>query len=412
MSQLVKEVVATVIAVREAKQRIFIGGATFYSVNDIWLYIEISDDKLCDVCHANAHMEGGEYKGNRIRGFFPYHEILDINTIKVNQHPNCLLAGTLVTTDRGLIPIEQVHVDDLVLTHKGRYRRVIQLHRNKYDGLIFNIQDNWLTGNHPVLTSKGWIVASLLNEGDSTINIVSESIESPIICNQISHFSSVLPNFTWSIMPVSSIYFDSNFMEGNSEVNIVNINSKLWDNVNSSIFESIKKGLFKLAKSMFRLNSFSPIHKVLMRALHSSNFIMCKLDLIKSLLGTHLSPFQGFSFALSSSNYPRSFESTANNVSTNIEMFSNSVFAPPLDCVEFNDFSNWQTSNSERLLSQSQSPITHIDNMRYKGFVYNLSVAEDESYCIGHNNMAVHNCRCIMVRKHPILETHENITFW
>jgi len=89
MSQLVKEVVAAVIAVREAKQRIFIGGATFYSVNDIWLYIEISDDKLCDVCHANAHMEGGEYKGNRIRGFFPYHEILDINTIKVNQHPHC-----------------------------------------------------------------------------------------------------------------------------------------------------------------------------------------------------------------------------------------------------------------------------------------------------------------------------------
>jgi len=93
MSQLVKEVVAAVIAVREAKQRIFIGGATFFSKHDIWKYIEISDDRLCPVCRGYAQAgigdEIGEYRGNRIRGFFPYLEILDVNTIAVNVHPNC-----------------------------------------------------------------------------------------------------------------------------------------------------------------------------------------------------------------------------------------------------------------------------------------------------------------------------------
>lgn len=34
-------------------------------------------------------MENGVYRGNRIRGFFPYLEILDEDTIKVHEHPNC-----------------------------------------------------------------------------------------------------------------------------------------------------------------------------------------------------------------------------------------------------------------------------------------------------------------------------------
>jgi len=39
--------------------------------------------------------------------------------------PECFPAGTLVLTDKGLIPIESIHVGDRVLTHKGRYRKVV-----------------------------------------------------------------------------------------------------------------------------------------------------------------------------------------------------------------------------------------------------------------------------------------------
>lgn len=38
----------------------------------------------------------------------------------------CFVAGTLVTTSRGAIPIEDVVVGDLVLTHLGRWRRVLR----------------------------------------------------------------------------------------------------------------------------------------------------------------------------------------------------------------------------------------------------------------------------------------------
>lgn len=74
----------------DSKTRIFISTPlTFFSKYDEWLYIEISDSRLCPVCRANAEMENGVYRGNRLRAFFPYLEILDENTIKVNQHPNC-----------------------------------------------------------------------------------------------------------------------------------------------------------------------------------------------------------------------------------------------------------------------------------------------------------------------------------
>ena len=77
-------------AVRDSSTRIFISTPkTFFSRLDIWLYREISDNKLCHVCRANAELEGGLYEGNHIRAFFPYLEILDEDTIAVNEHPNC-----------------------------------------------------------------------------------------------------------------------------------------------------------------------------------------------------------------------------------------------------------------------------------------------------------------------------------
>ena len=35
--------------------------------------------------------------------------------------------GTLITTDRGLIPIEQLNVGDFVLTHTNKYRKIIEI---------------------------------------------------------------------------------------------------------------------------------------------------------------------------------------------------------------------------------------------------------------------------------------------
>lgn len=47
------------------------------------------------------------------------------------MHPPCFVAGTLVLTKRGHIPIEDVVVGDEVLTHKARWRRVTEVMRKR-----------------------------------------------------------------------------------------------------------------------------------------------------------------------------------------------------------------------------------------------------------------------------------------
>jgi len=39
----------------------------------------------------------------------------------------CFVAGTLVNTKRGIIPIEEVRVGDMVLTHTNRYQKVLRM---------------------------------------------------------------------------------------------------------------------------------------------------------------------------------------------------------------------------------------------------------------------------------------------
>jgi phage terminase large subunit-like protein len=65
----------------------------------------------------------------------------------------CLVAGTLIITDNGVIPIEDICVGDRVLTHKGRFRPVLATGNRKATQLI-NIQPSrldalTLTAEHP-----------------------------------------------------------------------------------------------------------------------------------------------------------------------------------------------------------------------------------------------------------------------
>ena len=65
----------------------------------------------------------------------------------------CFVAGTLVNTKRGMIPIEEVKVGDMVLTHKNRYQKVLRVgHKPSSDlyeikGMAFD--KIVCTGNHP-----------------------------------------------------------------------------------------------------------------------------------------------------------------------------------------------------------------------------------------------------------------------
>jgi hypothetical protein len=61
--------------------------ATFFSRLDFWTYHAVFDTKLCDRCaeHAKTKM----FAGSDLRRIFPNLEIIDVNIIAANVHPNC-----------------------------------------------------------------------------------------------------------------------------------------------------------------------------------------------------------------------------------------------------------------------------------------------------------------------------------
>jgi hypothetical protein len=82
------EAVAAVQVVGEAKSRIPVGlrGLTFYGEDDEWLFLQSGHPNMCNDC---ASYDGDVYSGSELRSAFPYHTILDENTIAASVHPNC-----------------------------------------------------------------------------------------------------------------------------------------------------------------------------------------------------------------------------------------------------------------------------------------------------------------------------------
>lgn len=79
----------------------------------------------------------------RHEGVAPWGQRYDV----VAGSPPCFPAGTPVVAARGVIAIEAVHVGDLVLTHEGRWRRVLDTMSRQADVYA----DGWLaaTADHP-----------------------------------------------------------------------------------------------------------------------------------------------------------------------------------------------------------------------------------------------------------------------
>jgi len=73
---------------------------------------------------------------------------------------SCQLAGSLIFTKAGMRPIENIKVGDLVLTHKGRFRKVTSLIKKDYDGPLYSFRRHKdalpfsLTGEHPVYVAN------------------------------------------------------------------------------------------------------------------------------------------------------------------------------------------------------------------------------------------------------------------
>lgn len=125
------------------------------------LYLEDPDDpdSRPKVFKLSEILENGNNIGRKVADWLP-----TVSPI----HPYCFNSpSVLIYTSRGWKKIKDIEVGDLVLTHRGRFRKVTQLFVRDYDGTDIyeikyktNFKNNRtvhrITGNHPVLTTRGW----------------------------------------------------------------------------------------------------------------------------------------------------------------------------------------------------------------------------------------------------------------
>lgn len=73
----------------------------------------------------------------------------------------CVTPGQRVTTARGLVPVEEVRADDLVLTHRARWRRVQGTSKREWSGDAVVLKPRGMhslkvTPEHPVWSAEAW----------------------------------------------------------------------------------------------------------------------------------------------------------------------------------------------------------------------------------------------------------------
>jgi len=98
---------------------------------------------------------------------------------KKRQLPiSCFTGDTLVDTKRGMIPISQLQVGDLVLSHDGTYQPVVNIQTQTSDDLYeleFRGDVFHVTGNHLVLTKEdGWVRVDELDSKKHNIEYVQD----------------------------------------------------------------------------------------------------------------------------------------------------------------------------------------------------------------------------------------------
>jgi len=90
-------------------------------------------------------------------------ELKDLNDVKINTIPKhnilcagfpCFVSGTKVLTHNGYKNIEDVNLKDTLMTHTGKFQKILNLQHKKYNGRLYNIKAKYhpsfkCTEEHP-----------------------------------------------------------------------------------------------------------------------------------------------------------------------------------------------------------------------------------------------------------------------
>lgn len=311
---------------------------------------KIPDEKACDACLAAYRgpdkkplvmpaswwaKNGTTNAGRKKKEWLP---------VLGGMHPWCITPGQLITTSHGLVPIECIRTGDIVQTALGRWRPVTQIFRHYHSGPVIEAaflgdkgkRKITVTPNHTVALVEEpltWVPAAGLASGMHVRAFASQKHVSP-------------KGLISEVRPQATLYFCLSPL-GFPAVGYVAHDAFQWLHGSSLISAS------PAAEALFHeLYSFGKRAQVDPMAL---------LDL-DGAFTMHPKLRDYFLYG---------------TITT-----ATSKFEAPL-------------AREDEMTAPGMLLVQSIQSLKYQGYVFNLSVEEDQSYLV--HGVAVHNCQCQLV---------------
>lgn len=312
-------------------------------------------------------------------------------------HPNCFPAGTLITTTGGQVPIEDIRPGGHVISHDGSTQKVSHFWAQSIDEELLKVSFDGgsllTTSEHPMLTTRGWVPASGLKQGDDliavTINDASrsalldlESMDRPSERIESGRFLRVLGLLSRGGVSISAIDFDGHLYVWERQIDIEDIDGVINVRLKPTDHQPI-------------------IDHPLVGAPRLTGPILCAGDERFVSVG-HTPP------SLVSGAYVRFAPLGVAHVLSGgaialdaVRFFDSVNDGSPRDCYflhreQMIEVKGDNFARVQRDAFCSHKKILSVKKKTFKGTVFNLSVENTESYIA--NGIATHNCQCQLVR--------------
>lgn len=204
------------------------------------------------------------------------------------RHPRCLPAGTVVSGPSTLATTRRPYQGELVTVRTA------------------GGQELAITGNHPVLTDRGWIAANLLQEGDNVVRgVLGQGARSLVVPDEHQVPSRIedvwRAGLVGPLVSVPTSTEDFHGDGGHGEVGVVFADGELRDRALSSVCEP---GVHSLFSTGMDLAGDFPAEghglQVLLTLSGATRGVVSRLGLSGSLFGGHLGGSSEAGFGASS----------------------------------------------------------------------------------------------------------------
>lgn len=354
-------------------------------------------------------------------------------------HWNSVAKGSLITTDQGPVPIENVTAGMSVLTHRGRYRRVSAVMSKPCESMIIKIirtesgRELRATDEHPALThAAGWKRVGEIEIGDklfedleefergkvlSAVVGVADNYPSPF--QQTEVFSSI--RCSPGIVP-SPVYFQNDLGLYEGEVPHCSINDELWFERDSRPAKRFQEWLLAWRGGRLAFPSNRVVDFVSDLFGHTG-VVSTHPPTGPSVVGIGILGFPpspvvcsslvigGIGHMQAASSYPAPncnsmpFAPEAQRCFTQPE---GSLKLPdgllPFEVMDVDECLNSVLVSEIQRSHWRLSSVVAIDEQFYPSTVYNIEVEEDNTYVA--NGIIVHNCRSHIV---PVMHPYDDL---